>query len=87
MKLTNRVLCTNAIPYDESAYVYFIYLLKEASTYTLYSSLAGIIDTLSRAMPMLLRPLSTYRIVPVMALASGDSRKAAEAPTSSAYKS
>jgi hypothetical protein len=47
------------------------------------SSAAGIIATLSSAIPMTLRPLSTYKVVPVIARDRGESMKAAVAPTSS----
>lgn len=60
-------------------WLYFCCLLEGRST----SLNVG----LSTPKPIAVRPLSTYKTVPLMAEASGDARKAAAFPTSSIYMS
>jgi len=65
---------------------------KDPTSLTLTSSVLGEVvyccmETLSIAIPMECRPLSTYKVIPVTVRAMGEAKKSAEFPTSSLYKS
>lgn len=77
VKLTKFLLILSPIQNNSLSLITIVSLTNIVA----HSSLT--MEALSRAIPITFRPLSTYKVVPVMARARGESRKAADAPTSS----